>query len=199
MNLSGANMPVTELEGLLPAVGIVLPAGSSLQSGAASANLNADGPADRLVTTGTIALSNAKLAGFDMGRKMSTIEKLAGIKSGPETEIQTFRADVHYAPDGATIQNLKLVATGIGDINGSGTISPQDALNFKMTAVVHATGLAVVMGNAPIPFTINGTASDPQFHPDVTGIATGAIKGVGSDAGKAATGILKGILGGKKP
>ena len=31
-----------------------------------------------------------------MGRKMSTIEKLAGIKSGPETEIQTLSANVRY-------------------------------------------------------------------------------------------------------
>jgi AsmA protein len=199
MNLAGSNMPVTELESLLPSVGIKLPAGSSLKSGSASANLTADGPADRLVTSGTIALSNAKLAGFDMGRKMSTIEKLAGIKSGPETEIQALSANVRYTPDGATIQNLKLAATGIGEISGNGTISPQDALDFKMTAVVHAAGLAVVMGNTPIPFSVTGTTSDPQFHPNAAGIAEGAIKGIGGDAGKAATGILKGILGGKKP
>jgi AsmA protein len=199
MDLAGSNMPVTELEGLLPAVGILLPAGSSLQTGSATAHLSAEGPADKLVTTGSISLNNAKLTGFDMGKKMSTIEKLAGIKSGPETEIQTLAANVRYAPDGATIQDLKLVATGIGDIAGNGTISPQDALNFKMTVVVHALGLAAVMGNAPIPFTIAGTASDPQFRPDVKGIAAGALKAVPSDAGKAATGILKGILGGKKP
>ena len=102
------------------------------------------------------------------------------------------------APDGANMQNLKLVATGIGEISGSGTISPQDALDFKMTAVVHAAGLAAVMGNTPFLLR-HGTTSDPQFHPNTAGIAEGAIKGIGGDAGKAATGILKGILGGKKP
>ena len=199
MKLDGSNMPVTELEALLPAVGIKLPAGSSLQSGTAGAHLTADGPADRLVTSGAIALNNAKLAGFDMGRKMSTIEKLAGIKSGPETEIQTLSANVRYAPEGANIQDLKMVAAGIGEINGNGTVSPQEALNFKMTAVVHTSGLAAVVSNAPIPFSIEGTASDPQFRPDVRGIASDVLKGVERDPAKAASGILKGILGGKKP
>jgi AsmA protein len=183
---------------LLPAIGVVLPAGSSLKSGSATARLAGEGPADRLVTTGSVALSNAKLGGFDMGRKMSTLEKLAGIRSTPDTEIQTLSANVRFAPDGTNIQDLKLVVAGIGDVGGSGTISPQDALDFKMTAAVHASGLAAVMGNAPIPFKIEGTASDPQFRPDMAGMAAGALKGVGGDAGKAATGILKGLLGGKK-
>ncbi|HTS49904.1 MAG TPA: AsmA family protein [Bryobacteraceae bacterium] len=200
MNLTGSNMPVTELEGLLPALGIVLPAGSSLKSGTASVKLSAEGPADRLVTTGSVALSNATLSGFDLGRKMSTIERLAGIRSGPDTQIQTLSANVRYAPAGATLQDIKLVVGGIGEVDGGGTISPQEALNFKMTATVHSSGIAAVMANAPIPFTIEGTASDPQFRPDVKGIAGATLKGfVKGDAGKAAGGILKGILGGKKP
>ena len=199
MNLTGSNMPVTELEGLLPALGIVLPAGSSLKSGTASANLSAQGPADRLVTTGSLGLNNATLGGFDMGKKMSTIERLAGIKSGPDTVIQTLSANVRYAPEGADVRDIKLVVGGLGEVNGAGTITPQNALNFKMTATVHASGLAAVVSNEPIPFTIEGTASDPQFRPDMKGIAGGALKGlVKGDAGKAAGDILKGILGGKK-
>jgi len=199
MNLTGSNMPVTELEGLLPALGIVLPAGSSLKSGAASVNLSAEGPADRLVTTGSVALSNATLSGFDLGKKMSAIERLAGIRSGPDTQIQTLSANVRYAPDGASIEDIKLVVGGIGEVTGSGTISPQEALNFKMTATVHSSGIAAVMANAPIPFSIEGTASDPQFRPDVKGMAGATLKGLAKgDAGKAAGGILKGILGGKK-
>jgi len=198
MNLAGSNMPVTELEGLLPAVGIVLPAGSSLKSGSATARLASEGPADRLVTTGSVALSNAKLGGFDMGKKMSTLEKLAGIRSSPDTEIQTLSANVRFSPEGSNVQDLKLVVAGIGEISGGGTISPQDALNFKMTALIHGSGLAAVMSHEAIPFTIEGTAADPQFRADVTGMAAGALKGVGGEAGKAASGILKGFLGGKK-
>ena len=198
MNLSGSNMPVAELEALLPALGVVLPAGSTLQGGAANAKLAAEGPADRLVTTGSVGINNTRLAGFDMGKKMSTIQKLAGIKSGPDTEIQTLSMNVRYAPEGASLQNIKLVATGIGELSGAGTVSTSNALDFKMSAMVHSTGLAAVISNAPIPFFVQGTASDPVFRPDVKGLATETLKGMGGDAGKAASGILKGILGGKK-
>ena len=199
MHLVGNNMPATDLEGMLPAVGIVLPAGSSLKSGSANANLSAEGPADRLVTTGSLSLNNAKLSGFDMGKRMSTIERLAGIRSGPDTEIQTLSANVRYAPEGASVQDIKLVVGGIGEVDGSGTISPQEVLNFRMTAAVHGAGLTAVMSNAPIPFIIEGTASDPQFRPDVKGMANEALKGlVKGDTGKTAGDILKGFLGGKK-
>ncbi len=198
MNLSGSNMPVQELQAMLPALGIVLPAGSSLQSGTANARLTAEGPADRLVTAGSVSLSNAKLAGFDMGRKMSAIERLAGIQSTPDTEIQTLSMNVRYAPEGARLQDIKLVAAGIGDVTGSGTISSSNALDFRMTATVRSTGLAAVISNTPIPFLVQGTASDPAFRPDVKGIATETLKGMGGDAGKAASGILKGLFGGKK-
>ena len=199
INLTGSNMPVTELEGLLPALGIVLPAGSSLKSGVANVNLSAQGRADQLVTTGSLGLTNATLSGFDMGKRMSTIERLAGIHSAPNTEIQTLSANVRYAPEGAELQNIKLVVSGIGDVNGSGTISPDEALNFRMTASVHASPVAAVMSNAPIPFTIAGTASDPQFRPDIKGIASETLKGFAKgDPAKAASGILKGILSGKK-
>src|SRR5579862_7154551 len=55
MKLSGPDMPVQELEGLLPALGIVRPAGTSLQGGSASANLSIEGPADHVVADGFLA------------------------------------------------------------------------------------------------------------------------------------------------
>ena len=71
---------------------VVLPAGSSLQSGTLSAKLAAQGPADRIAASGSVALADARLAGFNMGAKMASIEKLAGIKQGPDTDIQTLDA-----------------------------------------------------------------------------------------------------------
>ena len=94
LKLSGPDMPVQELEGLLPAMGVVLPAGTSLKGGSASANLSMEGPADRLVTAGSLALNNTKLVGFDLPKKMASIEKLAGINAGPDTEIQTLSANL---------------------------------------------------------------------------------------------------------
>ena len=87
----------------------------------------------------------------------------------------------------------------IGDLSGGGTVSPANALDFRMTAMVHATGLLASVGNTSIPFTVAGTSSDPVFRPDVKGIATQQLKTVvGGDVDKAAGGLLSGLIGSKK-
>jgi AsmA protein len=196
--LSGPGMPVEELEALLPALGIVLPAGTSLQGGSASANLSMEGPADRLVTTGSLALNNTRLMGFDLPKKMASIEKLAGIKAGPDTEIQVLSANLRLAPEGTSAQDMKLVVPAIGELSGAGTVSPANALDFKMSAMVHTSGLLAVVGNKPIPFTVGGTCAEPVFKPDIKAVAKEEIKSIEGDVGKAAGGLLNGLLGGKK-
>jgi AsmA protein len=197
MTLSGPNMPLLELASLLPAMAVVLPAGASLQAGTASVNLSMEGPADRLVTSGSLALNNARLAGFDLPKKMASIEKLAGIKAGPDTEIQTLSANVRVAPEGTRAQDIKLVVPAIGDLGGAGTVSPENALDFKMSAMVHTSGLMSVIGNTPIPFTVGGTCSEPVFRPDIKAVAREELKNLGGSLGKAG-GLLDGLLGGKK-
>jgi len=191
MNLSGPSMPVADLETMLPALGIVFPAGSRLQGGTASVTLAMEGPADRLVTTGSLALHNTRLTGFDLSGKMSAIEKLAGIRGRPDTEIQTLSAMVRVAPEGTSAQQMKLVVPAIGEVDGAGTVSPANQLDFKMSATVHTSGVLAVAGNTPIPFTVQGTCSNPVFRPDVAA----AVK---DKAKSAASGLIRGLLGGKK-
>jgi len=194
LTLAGLNMPVPELETLLPALGVTLPAGSRLEGGTASVMLVMVGPADRLVASGSLALNNTRLTGFDLPKKMATIERLAGIKSGPDTEIQTLSANVRVAPDGESMQDMKLVVPAIGDLAGAGTVSPANELDFKMSAMVHTPGLLAVVANTPIPFTVQGTCADPVFRPDLKAVAKEKVKG----AEKAAEGLMKGLLEGKK-
>lgn len=198
MKLSGPGMPVQELEALLPALAITLPSGTSLKGGTASADLSMEGPADRLVTTGSLSLNNTQLAGFDLPKKMASIEKLAGIKEGPDTEIQVLSADVRWAPEGASAKDMKLVVPAIGELTGSGTVSPANALDFKMSAIVHTSGLLAFAGDKPIPFTVGGTCSEPTFKPDIAAVAKEEIKSIQHDVGKAADGLLNGLIGGKK-
>ena len=215
VNFSGPKMPVTELAAFLPAMDVVLPAGSSLQSGTLAAKVSAQGPADRLEASGSVALADTRLAGFNMGAKMASIEKLAGIKQGPDTDIQTLNASFTYSPEGQALQDLLLVVRGIGQLTGSGTISASHALDFKMRANVQTSGpLLTAIGerNASVPFSITGTASDPVFRPDVkemvkekaesvekfAGREIDKVAGEGSSIGKAADGLLKGLLGEKK-
>jgi AsmA protein len=198
MKLTGPGMPVPELETLLPALGVVLPAGSRLEGGTASVMVAMEGPADQLVTAGSLALNNTKLTGFDLPKKMASIEKLAGIKAGPDTEILTLSADVRVAPDGASAQDMKLVVPAIGDLTGAGTVSPSNDLDFKMSATVHTSGLLTAVGDTPIPFTVQGTCADPVFRPDLRAFAKEKVKNVEGGLEKAAGGLLKGLLGGKK-
>ena len=198
LKLSGPDMPVQELEGLLPALGIVLPAGTSLKGGSASANLSMEGPADRLVTTGSLALNNTKLVGFDLPKKMAAIEKFAGINAGPDTEIQTLSSNLRSAPEGTSAQDMKLVVPAIGELSGAGTVSPANELNFKMSAIVHTSGLMAVVGNKPIPFTVQGTASEPVFKPDYGAVVKEEVKSLEGDVGKAAGGLVDGLFGRKK-
>ena len=195
MELSGPAMPVTELAAMLPALGVVLPAGSTLQGGTAAVKLAMEGPADRLVTSGSLRVNNTTLAGFDLGLKISVIEALAGIKGGPNTEIQSLSMDARVTPEGTAAENLQLVVPAIGELGGGGTISPTNALDFKMNAKVHTSGVAAALGKETIPFTVTGTASDPVFRPDVKAVVTEKAKGIGQ---KAAGSLLKGLLGGKK-
>jgi AsmA protein len=204
MVLSAPTVPVSGLEELLPSFDVRLPSGSTLEGGTASANLAISGPPTALTISGPVDVSNTRLKGFDLGANMSPIETLAGIKSGPNTEIQTLSASLRITPEMTSLQNIRLLVPSLGDITGSGTISPAKALNFKMRAAVHANLVVSALGPANIPFSIVGTSSNPQFRPDVGQIATeelnrrlSGVKAGGLDVGKASE-ALQGLFGGKK-
>ena len=216
MKLNADNMPVDDLETLLPALGVVLPSGSKLQGGALTADLTINGPVDKLVIAGPVKLANTKLAGFDMGSKFSAISALGGAKTGPDTSIQNFSSNVHYSPSGIQSNNVNLVIPALGTMQGNGTVSPQDALDFKMTAdfngsvVSGLTKMAGVGANgATIPFSITGTASNPKFMPDVKGMLGSQLgsqlkKNLGSQVpgGQNAQGVvnaISGLFGKKQP
>ena len=182
MKLNADNMPVEDLQTLLPALGVELPKGSSLQGGTLSADLNINGPVNQMNITGPVKLANTKLAGFDMGSKLKAISALSGANTGPDTTIQNFSSDVHYSPSGIQTQNVNLVIPAIGTLTGSGTVSPQNALDYHMTAALNGamvSGLSKMAGlsgkGTSIPFFIQGTASDPKFMPDVKGMVTGQL------------------------
>lgn len=200
VKLSGPAMPVPDLEAMLPALDIILPAGASFQGGTASANVTIVGPTDRLVLDGTLGLNNTRLSGFDLGSKIAFMEKVAGMKEGLSTEIQSMSMNIHIDPDGVRTENVALEAPQIGSLTGAGTVSAAHALNFAMVAKVHTGGVLEMLGpNSTVPFKIVGTSTEPRFEPDLKGIAVDKLKQLGgTDVKKAAGEILKGFLGGKK-
>jgi AsmA protein len=193
-------MPLQELEEMLPALDIVLPSGARLEGGTASASATVAGPTDRMVLDGTLGLNNTRLTGFNLGSQIAFMSKLAGFNGGPNTDIQSMRMNVHVDPSGIRTENMSLVAPQIGDLTGAGSVSAEHVLDFKMVAKIHASGLLAVVGSkTTLPFRIQGTSSAPKFEPDIAGIAVDQLKGLGgSDVEKAASGLLKGFLGGGK-
>ncbi len=208
LKLIGQGMPVDDLEAMLPAVGVVLPSGSSLKGGTLSTNLGISGPTDKLVIVGPLRLADSKLAGFDLGSKLSAISALGGAKTGSDTVIQNLSTNARVAPEGIKTDDVNLVLPSLGTLTGAGTINPAGALDYHMLAKLSgvAAGLTQIAGigggSAGVPFFIRGTTSSPQFAPDVQGILAGRLKGgipgVGAAGGNSPLGALGGLLGKKK-
>jgi AsmA protein len=211
IKLNAKDMPAKDLEAFLPALGIILPKGTSLEAGTLNANLNLTGPLSKLITTGDVGLFNGKLAGFDLGSKMSSIASLAGIKSGKDLDIQKLTTNLRMAPDGLKAENFVAVVPSVGNLSGAGTVDSKNNLDFKMAAMLTSTlgdvgspvsDVSGILGKATgggsgcktgttVPFLIHGTTADPKFIPDVGGLAAGMIKsqlgcaaGLESGAGK---------------
>jgi AsmA protein len=203
MKLNGQGMPVDDLEAMLPALGVVLPSGSSLKGGTLSTALAITGAADKPVITGPLRLADTKLTGFDLGSKLAAISALSGAKTGSDTAIQNLSTDAHVAPSGIRTENINLTIPALGVLTGSGTISPGGGLDYKMTANLAGaalTGLTQLagMGNkgASIPFFIQGTTSNPSFRPDVQGMLNGRLKSMVPGQGQTAANPLVNALGG---
>jgi len=198
IRVEAQNMPARDLEAFLPALGINLPKGASLAAGTLSANLTASGPVNKLITTGTVGLYSAKLAGFDLGSKMSTISALTGLKTGQDLDIEKVASNVRMASDGIQADNFNAVVPALGTLVGGGTIDAKNSLDFKMAATLAnsatfsssnggpVSGIGGILGaigggkggckGTTIPFQIHGTTADPKFIPDVGGIAASLLK-----------------------
>jgi AsmA protein len=226
MKLNGQAMPVADLEAFLPAAGVTLPSGASLQSGSLDLNLAISGPVDKLVITGPVNLSNGKIAGYSLKSKLGALSSFSGLGGGgggSDTEIEKLSADLHQDPSGTQANNLILVVPSIGTVTGNANVSASGQLDCKMVAQLSGSnpvgavtsGLSAItgvagggknsQGSAGIPFRITGTTSNPVFIPDVAGaagaMAKGAVSGatgVPGNAGQAASGIVGGLLGKKK-
>jgi AsmA protein len=211
LKLDAKDMPASDLEAFLPALGIHLPRGASLQAGTMNADLTLTGPTNKIVTAGSVGLFNGKLAGFDLGSKMSSIASLAGIKSGKDLDIEKLTSNLHMAPTGIQADNFQAVVPSVGNLTGAGTVDSKNNLDFKMVATVSsavATAGSPVSstagllekalgggsaggckGGMTVPFLIQGTTSEPKFVPDVGGLAASMLKSqLGCAGGLSATG-----------
>jgi AsmA protein len=218
IKVNAPGMPLDDLEGFLPAVGVVLPSGSKLKGGTLSVNLTIVGPADKPTIAGPVDISNTKLAGFSMASKLGALGSFAGLSGaggGNDTEIQTLRATVRNDASGTKIDSLNLVIPSIGTVTGNGTVSATGQLDFKMVAKLAGglakgmQGVATVAGGAA--GGIGGAVSSFGGAGGLTGSKSSgggipfAIRGttsnpqvipdVGGMVGNAAKGVVPGAQG----
>lgn len=196
LHLSAPNLPVDQVEQLLPVVGIKLPSGSSLHGGTLTGNLAITGPATETTISGPVELDNTSLAGFDLGSKIQGLNPFGGTSKG--TQIQTVKANLKSSPQSTDISDIYGNVPAIGTATGSGTVSPSGTLNFKLVAKLNSSnvvGAAVnsatnaatnALGNlaggffgkksggapAPaasrgIPIAITGTAQSPSIRANI--------------------------------
>ncbi len=190
LRLAAPNLPIDQLEQLLPAFGVTLPSGSDLRGGSLTANLAITGPATATTITGPVEIDNTQLAGFDLGSKIQGMNPFGGTGGG--TAIQTLRANVNSSPQSTQLTNIYGNLPQIGSATGNGTVYPNGSLDFHLVAMFSATsGVGAIAGtavnavssllggflhpnakpsaskNTGIPLTITGTTKNPSIHADL--------------------------------
>lgn len=216
LHLSAPNLPVDQLEKLLPTVGVHLPSGSQLHGGTLTANLAITGPLSEMVIAGPVEIDNSQLAGFDLGSKIEGINPLKGTSGG--TAIEKLSMDLRSSPQSTQFDSIYASVPQIGTASGSGSVSPAGALDFQLAAKLNnATPVgAVVNGglnvvgsllgggsntaaNNGIPLTIKGTTSNPSIHANIGSMLkqqTGGLFGKSNGQQKTKpAGALKGLFG----
>lgn len=220
LQLAAPNLPIDQVEQLLPAVGIRVPSGSSLKGGTLTANLSITGPATATDLKGPVALSNTQLAGFNLGSKIQGLNPFGGAATAGGTTIQTLRADVNSSQQATQISNLYVLVPGIGTATGGGTISPTGVLDFNMVATLSGqsaigsiangalSAIAGIFNNDKkaaadhgIPLTITGTTTSPSITANMGALMkqeTGGLIGSSGKSGaqqQSPVGVLKGLFG----
>jgi len=215
LHLEGRNLSIDALQSLLPAFGVKLPNGSVLQGGVLSTSLAIDGPINDLVIAGPVEVSNTRLAGYDLGSKLSAISALnsLGGGTGNVTDIQTLRADLKDTPQVITVSNILAIVPSLGQATGNGTILSGGQLNFNMLAKLTgkgglgaiATGVMAVLPGIfnhrvqtdGIPLAIRGTTSNPSFNIDASVFTSGSSSNSGQKSQPNTLGnALQGLFGG---
>ena len=203
LKMTGRKLPIDELQALLTAAGIKLPNGATLKGGTLDIAFVLTGLANALIITGPIEMNNTSMVGFDLGSRIRGIAALSRIKTGDTTSIENLQANLRITNSGTQINNIYARIPAMGEITGSGTVSPTTNVDFALTAkVTSAQGIGKIgagiltklngtagsgeNGNAikGVPMLVTGTASEPIITADVKGLFDRSKKGFLGHFGK---------------
>jgi AsmA protein len=186
LKVTGEGLPIDELQALMNAAGVSLPHGAVLKGGKLSIAMAVNGLANALAIAGPVDARSTELVGFDIGSKIHGIAALSGLKTGDTTAIERLRFDLKITNAGILVENARGVLPAMGEVSGSGTVSPANELDFKLT--LNATtaqgigkagvslltkmnesgaGKKVAKG---VPLLVGGTTNEPVITADVGGV-----------------------------
>jgi AsmA protein len=189
LKLAGRNLSIDELQTFINAAGLKLPNGAVLKGGTMDTRLAIKGRASALLVAGAVEINGTKMVGFDLGSKLHGIAALSGVKTGDTTDFEKLRLTLQTTNAGTKLDDIYALIPAMGELTGSGTVSPASELNLHLTAKVSAPagigkpGVALltklnefagsdgkVAGAKGVPMVVEGTADDPVIMTDVRGL-----------------------------
>jgi len=204
--LKAQSIPAEDIENLLAVLGYSLPSGSNLKGGTVEATLSLKGPLEKFVADGPVKLSSVTLAGFSLASKLSGALGQSGSQAGNDTLIKIAEGALRYAPQGIRAENLNVEIASVGTVTGAGTISPENALNFRLVAklegaspIAQLTQISLFNKGGGIPFRVQGNASNPQVTADVPGLSKTPLNQLKVPTQGQIGNMLGGLLKKKKP
>lgn len=208
LDLKGNKMPVDELKAFLPAFGVVLPEGATLQGGTLSIFARTTGTSTNPTIAGAASFDDTVLAGYSLGRAIETAARLAGLKVGKDTQLHVFSANVNATRQQTELSDVQLEVPGLGTLSGALRIAEDQSLAGAFTARVESSGgiageeLARITGSErhvlTIPLTITGTSTQPIVGADTKAMLNSAVKDVRKAIVPKAKTFLEQLLSGKQ-
>lgn len=189
LKLAGQSLPIDELQALITAAGVKLPDGAVLKGGTMDITLAIKGPATALLITGPVEINDTHLVGFDLGSKLQGIAALTGVKTGHATDFERLRLTLRTTNTGTKLDHIYALIPAMGELVGSGTVSPASELNLHLTVKApRATGIEKAgvafltkmnelagsggksAGAKGVPILVQGSANNPVITVDVQGL-----------------------------
>jgi AsmA protein len=195
VQLTGTDMPIDDLQSMVPALDIKTPYGSTMRGGAASIKLHIFGTPAGLTVAGHVSSVDTTQVGFNLGAQLGSVAAFAGKTiSSPDTAVKSISFDTVVTRAGVKVENIEMDIPSVSTGTGSGTVTPDNQLHFDLLTYP-TNGMAGGMqklsaaGNnkVTVPMTITGPVEKPVFTADTKAatksMVSGATKGVGAAIG----------------
>jgi AsmA protein len=219
LQLYAPGLPVDGLEQFLPAAGIKLPSGASLEGGTLTANLAITGTPAALRIAGPFEVDNTRLDGFSLVQKIGGMASAAGSNTasnaGNATDIRKLSANLVSTQPSTQLSQIDCEVPALGTATGSGSVEAGGALNFRLLARLGAAatgapsagstgsltssagGLLHTATASGIPLLVSGTTANPSFRLDLGSMLkqqAGGLAGQGAGAKSGALGAAQGLF-----